>query len=116
MALAAVGVYAVGVGAQADRYLELMPGLIVFAFGAAVALPAMTTVIMASVESSERGMVSGVYNTARLVGATMGLAVMGSVLASLEQAKLDDELTSGQLTQIEQTRVHHFLCHRWVGE
>ena len=110
MALAAVGVYAVGVGAQADRYLELMPGLIVFAFGAAVALPAMTTVIMASVESPERGMVSGVYNTARLVGATMGLAVMGSVLASLEQAKLDEELTSGQLTQIEETRVHHFLA------
>ena len=58
--------------------------MVIFGFGGAIALPSMTAAIMASATALNRGMVSGVYNTARLVGGTIGLAVMGSMLATLE--------------------------------
>ncbi len=110
MALAAAGAFGVGVGAGHDDYLALLPGLVVFSFFASVALPAMTTALMSTVGSNERGMVSGVYNTARLVGATLGLAVMGSLLATLEQGELDKELSAKQIDAVEETHVHNLLA------
>jgi EmrB/QacA subfamily drug resistance transporter len=110
MLLTAVGAYAVGVGASADDYGALIPGLVVFSFFASVALPAMTTTLMGGVKADERGMVSGVYNTARLIGATLGLAVMGALLAAIEQQKLDDELAAHQIDRVEETHIHNILA------
>ncbi len=110
MAMAAIGVFAVGLGAEGATYDRLLPGLIVFALGSGVALPPMTATIMASAEEQERGMVSGVYNTARLIGATVGLAAMGSLLGSLEQGQIEHEQAKGNLTEVEAGHVRHLLA------
>ncbi len=110
MLAAGAGVFAVGAGAGRNEYEALVPGLLLFGFGAAIALPAMTTTIMASATAARRGMVSGVYNTARLVGGTIGLAVMGSVLATLEASKLAAEQADGNLSSVEGTHIHSLLA------
>ena len=114
---AAIGVFLVGVGATTGTdYLPLLPGMVVFGFGAAVALPSMTAAIMASATALNRGMVSGVYNTSRLIGGTIGLAIMGSVLATLETSKLRSEEASGNLSAVEETHVHNLLAGGRTGE
>jgi EmrB/QacA subfamily drug resistance transporter len=111
MLLAAAGCFATGLGAgSTDDYTMIAPGLIAFGLGSGLALPAMTAVIMASASERERGMVSGVYNTARMLGATIGLAAMGALLASLEQDNLTSEQKRGQLTTVEATHVHNLLA------
>jgi EmrB/QacA subfamily drug resistance transporter len=108
---AAAGVFLVGVGAtRGSDYLPLLPGMVLFGFGGAIALPSMTAAIMASATAVNRGMVSGVYNTARLVGGTLGLAVMGSVLATLESSKLASARAAGKLTSVADTHVHNLLA------
>jgi MFS family permease len=112
---AAAGVFLVGIGAGDDDYLPLLPGMILFGFGGAIALPSMTAAIMASATALNRGMVSGVYNTARLVGGTLGLAVMGSVLATLELSKLHSEEAGGSLSSVTDTHVHNLLAGGKTG-
>jgi EmrB/QacA subfamily drug resistance transporter len=85
MALMTAGMVAIGVGADvSDRYAALLPGLAVFGVGFSVVYTALTTAVMASAAAFDRGLVSGVYNTARNLGATLGVAVMGSLLAGFE--------------------------------
>jgi EmrB/QacA subfamily drug resistance transporter len=114
---AGIGVFLVGVGASTgDGYLPLLPGIVIFGFGGAVALPSMTAAIMASATDVNRGMVSGVYNTARLVGGTIGLAVIGSMLATFESAKLNSDEASGNLNAVAETHVHNLLAGGRTGE
>lgn len=116
MLLAALGIFLAGLGAgQDDEYLALVPGLVLFAYGASVALPAMTATLMASAGELRRGMVSGVYNTSRLIGGALGLAVMGAMLAALEQGRLDNELSTGQLDNVAETHIHNLLAHGDTG-
>ena len=61
-------------------------------------------------------MVSGVYNTSRLIGGTIGLAIMGSMLATLERSKLHSEEASGNLSAVEETHVHNLLAGGKTGE
>jgi EmrB/QacA subfamily drug resistance transporter len=111
MALATAGVFLVGVGAdiRAYEYGAVVPGLVIFAAASGAALPPMTATIMASATLPERGMVSGVYNTSRLIGSTLGLAAMGSLLGSLEAARIADEQSHGRLTTAEAGHVRHLL-------
>ena len=117
MFAAGIGVFLVGVGATTgSQYLPLLPGMVIFGFGGAVALPSMTAAIMASATALNRGMVSGVYNTARLVGGTIGLAMMGSTLATLEASKLHSEEASGNLSAVDETHLHNLLAGGKTGE
>jgi EmrB/QacA subfamily drug resistance transporter len=111
MLIAAIGTYATGLGAGTSiDYLPLLPGLVLFAFGSGVALPSMTATIMTSAGAEERGMVSGVYNTSRLLGATVGLAAMGAVLATLEHDHLAAEQARGELRKVERAHIHRLLA------
>jgi EmrB/QacA subfamily drug resistance transporter len=109
MLVAGLGAFLVGVGAGANEYSAMLPGLLLFSYGGAVSVPSMSTALMASADEAQRGMVSGVYNTARIIGGTLGLAVLGAVLATLESSKLDAEESSGLLSKIEGTHVHNLL-------
>jgi EmrB/QacA subfamily drug resistance transporter len=80
-----VGTAAVGLGALGGHYLPMAPGLVLFGVGFAILLTAMTTAVMAGAAEDERGMVSGIYNTARNVGAALGVAVASSLLATFQR-------------------------------
>ncbi len=91
MGLVAVGTIAVGLAALGSGYPPLIPGLVAFGAGFAVVLTVLTSAVMGAAGSHDRGMVSGVYNTARNVGASLGVAVTSSLLATLQRHHpLDD--------------------------
>lgn len=59
----------------------MLPGLLLIPGGMGLAVPAMTTSILAAVERSQAGTASAVLNTARQVGGAMGVAIYGAMLA-----------------------------------
>jgi DHA2 family methylenomycin A resistance protein-like MFS transporter len=60
----------------------MLPGLALIPAGMGLAVPAMTTAILASVDRSKAGTASAVLNTARQVGGAMGVAVYGALVAA----------------------------------
>ena len=82
-AAVAVGTAPIGSGALTGRYGPVVPGLTLFGCGFAVVLTAFTTALMAGAGAIDRGMVSGIYNTSRNVGASVGVGVTNSLLLRL---------------------------------
>lgn len=106
MTVLAAGTLAIGLAVRSDAYLPMLPGLVAVGGGFAVCLTSMTTAIMAAARGADRGMVSGVYTTARDIGASLGVAVMGSLLSTLEAARLADD----RLDRVDDERVHALLA------
>jgi DHA2 family methylenomycin A resistance protein-like MFS transporter len=63
-------------------YAGMLAGLIVMPLGIGLAVPAMTTVLLASVEKERSGLASGVLNSARQSGGALGVAVLGGLLSA----------------------------------
>jgi MFS transporter, DHA2 family, methylenomycin A resistance protein len=60
----------------------LWPALLALGAGAGIALPATTATAVAAVAASRTGMASAIHNAGRQVGATLGVAVLGSIVAA----------------------------------
>ncbi len=65
----------------ATPYATMLPGLLVLPLGIGLAVPAMTTALLATVSRSRSGLASGVLNTVRQAGGAIGVALFGSLLA-----------------------------------
>jgi MFS transporter, DHA2 family, methylenomycin A resistance protein len=63
-------------------YPAMLAGLIVMPFGIGLAVPAMTTALLSSVEKERSGLASGVLNSVRQAGGALGVAVLGGLLSA----------------------------------
>lgn len=83
-ALLAAGGYALlgarGISADAT-FTDMLPGLVLIPAGMGLAVPAMTTSILAAVDRAEAGTASAVLNMARQVGGATGVAIFGALIA-----------------------------------
>jgi DHA2 family methylenomycin A resistance protein-like MFS transporter len=61
---------------------DMLPGLVLIPAGMGLAVPAMTTSILGSVERNLAGTASAVLNAARQVGGATGVAVFGAMAAA----------------------------------
>ncbi|HEY1640398.1 MAG TPA: MFS transporter [Streptosporangiaceae bacterium] len=68
--------------------LVLLPGLIVAGAGVGLATPTLVSTAMAAVPQRSGGMAAGAVNTARQLGFTFGVAVLGSAFAARTQSVL----------------------------
>ena len=71
---------AIGLGPQAG-FMAMLPGLLLIPAGMGLAVPAMTTSILSSVQKNMAGTASAVLNAARQVGGAMGVAVYGAMVS-----------------------------------
>ena len=69
-----------GISADAG-FLDMLPGLVLIPAGMGLAVPAMTTSILAGTGRHQAGTASAVLNTARQVGGAVGVAVFGALAA-----------------------------------
>ena len=81
-----LAVCAVGFGwlsrlAPGDGYLWILPAFVAIPAGMGLAMPATTTLILASVDRSWSGTAAAVLNAVRQTGAALGVAVCGMLLA-----------------------------------
>jgi DHA2 family methylenomycin A resistance protein-like MFS transporter len=62
-----------------EPYASLLPGIIVLPFGIGIAVPAMTTALLAAVERERSGIASGVLNAVRQAAGALGVAILGAM-------------------------------------
>jgi DHA2 family methylenomycin A resistance protein-like MFS transporter len=65
-----------------SRFIEMVPGFALIPFGMGLAVPAMTTSMLASVEPRFAATAAGALNAARQAGGALGVAVFGALAAS----------------------------------
>jgi EmrB/QacA subfamily drug resistance transporter len=70
-------------------YAWLVPGYVLLGVGIGMVMGPSNTDAMNSVSARERGEASGVIQTARQVGGAVGMAIMGTVVASVQQHHID---------------------------
>jgi hypothetical protein len=73
-------------------YGLLLPGFILMGMGIGLVMSPMSTAAMNAVDSTKSGAASGVVSMSRMVGGTVGLAVMGALVATIGRSKLDSSL------------------------
>ena len=65
-----------------SSYLSLLPGMLLGGVGMAITMTPMTAAALSSVPVDKAGVGSGMLNTFRQVGGSLGIAVMGAILAA----------------------------------
>jgi EmrB/QacA subfamily drug resistance transporter len=73
-------------------YGLLLPGFILMGLGMGLVMSPMSTAAMNAVDRAKAGAASGVLSMSRMVGGSVGLAVMGALVATVGRAKLDQLL------------------------
>ncbi len=82
MALVAVSLYLFSRVGLHTTYPELLPAMIVGGIGMPLAMSPTTAAAMATVPVDKAGVGSGVLNSFRQVGGSLGIALLGAVMAS----------------------------------
>lgn len=65
----------------AARFLSMLPPFVLIPFGMGLAVPAMTTLALSSVDGRSSGIATGALNAARQVGGAIGVATFGALVA-----------------------------------
>src|SRR3954462_7775905 len=65
---------------------DLWPALVLLGAGAGLALPPSTSVAVSAAPPERTGMASAIHNAGRQLGATLGVAVLGSILLARADA------------------------------
>jgi EmrB/QacA subfamily drug resistance transporter len=79
--LAAMLFYYTQLGAH-ESFLAILPGLLLGGFGMGMTMTPITAAAMSAVAVDKAGVGSAVLNSSRQVGGSLGIAVMGSIVAS----------------------------------
>jgi EmrB/QacA subfamily drug resistance transporter len=82
LALIGLGLLVLSSMDAGSSYWHLLAGGLVLGAGMALAAPPATTAIVSSLPDAKQGVASAVNDTAREVGGALGIAVLGSVLAT----------------------------------
>jgi Major Facilitator Superfamily len=64
---------------DASYVVDVAPSLVLIGIGAGLAFPSIVGLAMSGATSGDAGLASGLVNTTRMVGGSLGLAVMASV-------------------------------------
>jgi EmrB/QacA subfamily drug resistance transporter len=86
-------------------YADIWPSFTLMGFGMALVMSPMSTAAMNAVAESKAGIASGVLSMNRMIGGTLGIAVIGAVFQGLAPAGVRDPAAF----------VHAFATAMWVA-
>jgi len=72
--------------------VQIVTALVIFGFGAGLALPALTDTVMAAVPERDAGVGSAVNDVSRQLGGALGVAVIGSLVSNTYRTRLHNAL------------------------
>jgi MFS transporter, DHA2 family, methylenomycin A resistance protein len=79
-------------------FLNMLPGFMLIPAGVGLAVPAMTTAILSSVDPARSGTASAALNAARQVGGAIGVAVFGAFVSGVTAEQIISGLNVAALT------------------
>jgi EmrB/QacA subfamily drug resistance transporter len=88
MLLVSLGTLIVSTVGITSPYSQLVGGMVVLALGMGLAMSPTTDLLMSAVPKSRAGMGSAMNDTTRELGGALGIAVLGSILASQYASKI----------------------------
>jgi predicted MFS family arabinose efflux permease len=93
--LAAGGLFALlAVGADAPYASEVLPGVMLFAFGLAMTVAPLTAAVLGAVEAGHSGVASAVNNAVARVAGLVAIAAVGAGVAGQFASRVDTSLGS----------------------
>jgi EmrB/QacA subfamily drug resistance transporter len=105
MTLLAVSLVLFAQVGRGGNFWNLLPALLVGGFGMAMTMTPTTAAAMGSVAVDKAGVGSAVLNSSRQVGGSIGIALMGAIIASQVHVGRSDPLFADQFV----TGYHHAL-------
>jgi EmrB/QacA subfamily drug resistance transporter len=93
----------------ATTYGGLWPSFVLMGIGMALVMSPMSTAAMNAVADAKAGIASGVLSMNRMIGGTLGVAVIGAVFAGAARSKLDQLLAGSGLTLAQRGEIAHGL-------
>jgi len=85
------------VGSDASYVVHVLPGMLLFSVGLTMLVAPLTAAVLGAAPDEHAGVASGINSTVRQVGAALGVAVVGSVFASLTISRTVDAVKSAAL-------------------
>ncbi len=86
MLIVAAGFAEIALLAERQEFGLLLPGYLLFGIGVALVMTPMNTAALNSVPAAQRGAGSGLLSTTRQIGGSVGIAIFGAVLVSVQGA------------------------------
>lgn len=111
-ALAAIGFAWCALVLDKESFAWLVPGYVLIGAGIGQVMTPTNTDAMNSALPEFRGQAGGAIQTVRQVGGTFGLAIMGTLVASVQSSKLTDLLSGDS----DVSRVERLLSESEVGQ
>ena len=105
LVLVALGFGALAVTGSSMAYSHLVVGACAFGLGAGMLMPAATQAVMDSLSPASEGAGSATNSALMQVGSALGVAVIGSLLASTYRARLAGSATVGTLDEATREKV-----------
>jgi len=102
--LAAVGLGVVATVPVSDGYLHILVGFCLVSSGMALTMAPATESIMGSLPPSKAGVGSAMNDTTRQMGGALGVAILGSVFATVYRPGMADQLAGFGLSTEQMTR------------
>ena len=90
----AAGLWQLSTASVGSTYLDTLPGMVMLGIGAGLAMPCATAAVMGSLPQEHTGVGSATNGTFLQVGGALGVAVIGSLLATRYQ----DQMTAALAT------------------
>ncbi len=106
LVLVAAGLGVISTVPVADGYPRMLEGMLVMGLGMGLVMAPATESIMGSLPPSKAGVGSAMNDTTRQMGGALGVAIIGSVFASVFRPGVTDQLASAGLSgeQLAQAR------------
>jgi EmrB/QacA subfamily drug resistance transporter len=93
MLLVSAGLFGLAQIQVASSYTAIWPFMVLLGLGMGLVMPALSAAGMAAVDEDQSGIASGVINASRQVGGAFGIAVLGSIAATLSRADWQHQLS-----------------------
>jgi len=90
LALVTTSLYWLTTITSATTYADIWPSFVLMGIGMALVMSPMSTAAMNAVAASKAGVASGILSMNRMVGGSLGVAVMGAVFAAVAPAGVRD--------------------------
>ncbi len=90
-------------------YGDLLPSFVLMGGGMALVMSPMSTAAMNAVADVKAGIASGILSMNRMIGGTLGVAVIGAVFQGAARSKLDHLLAGSGLTAAQRSDIAHGL-------
>jgi MFS family permease len=90
-------------------YGDLFPSFILMGVGMALVMSPMSTAALNAVADAKAGIASGILSMSRMIGGTLGVAVIGAVFQAAARSDLDSSLAHSGLTAAQRGDIAHAL-------